>query len=103
MNRRKTTTSNNGYNIFVNHDGDVFSLGDGQYGGNGHKGKTVLSPTIIPTLKHIVSVSVGNNHTVCLGNDGRVFFFGKRMFFLRCRALREPRGPWAQGQKTLIT
>merc|ERR1712232_604458 len=57
-----------------------FSLGAGRYGGNGHKGKTVLSPTIIPSLKHIKSVSVGTQHTVCLDHDGNVFSFGKNEY-----------------------
>lgn len=66
--------------FFINHDGDVFSFGDGKFRGNGHKGKTILSPTMIPTLKHIIFVSVGFYHTVCLDYDGNVFSFGRNIY-----------------------
>ena len=80
MRSRKLVTSNGNYDLFINRDGDVLSLGDGKYGGNGHRGKTVHSPTIIPILKCITSVSVGSYHTVCLDNAGNVFSFGKNSF-----------------------
>ena len=76
MNRSTVAITNESYTMFINHDGDVLSLGDSHYGSNGHKGKIVLSPTIIPTLKHIISVSVGVEHTVCLDSNGNVFSFG---------------------------
>ena len=58
----KRKASNGSYTIFINHNGDVFSFGDDKYGGNGHEGKHEVSPTIIPTLKHVTSVSIGNHH-----------------------------------------
>merc|ERR1712000_84627 len=57
-------------------DQNVVSFGKSYYGAHGHKEEDVFPPKIISSLNHIISISVGDGHCVCLDNDGNIYTFG---------------------------
>ena len=55
--------------ICIDNDGNVFSFQD-------EIGEEKLLPTVIPSLKNIKSIALGDDLSVCLDYDGNVFTFG---------------------------
>ena len=68
-----------GYTICISHNREVYSFGKHRKCAHGHKGH-VLTPTKIPSLKNITSISCGDHHTVCLDIEGNIFTFGGNMY-----------------------
>jgi len=70
-----------GYNhsLCIDKQGHVWAFGDNQYGqlgfGNNAASRTVI-PTMLPNLNNIVDITIGNYHSLCLDNQGRVWGFG---------------------------
>ena len=60
------------FTVCLNKDQNVASFGWSYYVAH-----TVFPPKIMPSLNHIISISVVGDHCACLDNDGNVFTFGK--------------------------
>ena len=71
-----TIVCSNSFTVCINIDQNVVSFGSSCYRAHGHDEEDVFPPKIIPTLNHIISISAGIEHSVCLDNDGNVFTFG---------------------------
>ena len=63
-----------GFTLCINHEGDVYSFGSYKDGGHGHP-DLFVSPTKIPSLKHIKSISVRGQISICLDSEGNVYTF----------------------------
>ena len=69
-----------GYTLCISEGGDVHSFGKHPKGGHGHSDDAVYQPSRIPSLKNIISICCGNEHTVCLDENGDVFTLGSNIF-----------------------
>ena len=70
-----TITCSGNHTLCISEDGCVYSLGLSACDSHGFT-TSVASPTIIPTLKNIKSISAGRYTTASLDIDGNVFKFG---------------------------
>ena len=64
------------FTVSINYDQNAVSFGKSYFSSNGNDGDKELFPKIIPSVKHIISISTSENHYACLDNDGNVFTFG---------------------------
>ena len=85
-----TSKGGDGHTLAISDSGEVLSWGDGDYGKLGHgNNERQRRPKIIETLSniHVIKAGTGWNHTVVLTKQGKVYSFGYRVFFLKCRIL----------------
>ena len=68
-----------GHTICLSEEGNLCSFGYSISNAHGHEEEEILLPTIIPTLRNIISVA-GKDHCVCLDSDGNVFTFGNNEY-----------------------
>ena len=64
------------FTISISEEGNVYTCGYHPRGGNGMDHRRIKSPSIVPNLRNIKSVSCGYFHTACLDRDGIVYTFG---------------------------
>ena len=66
------------FSACVDIEGHVWTFGSGSYGqlGHGEPKNNKYTPTKVPRLNDIVSVSCGCNHTMCITSKGSVYAFG---------------------------
>ena len=68
------------FTVCINKNQNIISFGRSKRGAHGHEEKEVFPPKIISSLNHIISISVGDEHCVCLDNDGNVYTFGSNFY-----------------------
>ena len=70
-----------GITMCLSDDRNVYSFGYTNYHIHGHEEMYVYTPKMLPSLKNIKSISVGDLfHTACLDYDGNIYTFGCNFF-----------------------
>lgn len=65
----------------MSEDGDLYTWGKGKTGALGHgNNDDVLTPQKVKNLEGIVKVECGNDYTVVLDDEGRLFTFGNNTY-----------------------
>jgi alpha-tubulin suppressor-like RCC1 family protein len=83
---KKRTQGNDDINLNTNLNNYIFSWGDNtysQYGLDNNEFTFIESPKMIFKEISIKNISLGNNHTIILTNNGEVIIFGDNQF-LQC-------------------
>ena len=63
----------------ISDKGDVYSCGFSYCGAHGFPGLQLVIPDQITSLKNVISISCGKNHTTCLDTNGSVFILGSNL------------------------
>ena len=62
--------------ISISSEREVLSFGKAPLGGHGHPEVNIFPPKVIPTLKDIVSIACGEEHSLFLDSSGNVYTAG---------------------------
>ena len=66
--------------LCINYEDSISSFGYADYGAHGHEEDHIFPPKIISSLKNILSIAVGDEHSICIDIIGSVFKFGFNRF-----------------------
>ena len=75
-----TDFSNVALTLSISESGDVYSLGNHNEGGHGYPEHWVFPHKVIPSLKQIVSMDIGDGHSIFLDIQGFVFTLGSNNY-----------------------
>ena len=70
----------NNCTLCINYEGSISSFGFAYNDLHGHEEDHIFPPKIISSLKNILSIAVGDEHSICIDIIGSVFKFGFNRF-----------------------